>query len=90
MKTLKGWITMSCLVATLILSTINANAGVIIGGATSEPCTDTTVKVEKIDYGVIIGGLVGVIIGGFTNTGVIIGGLTVDTPTTNCGVIIGG
>jgi hypothetical protein len=90
MKTLKGWITTSCLVATLMLSTMNANAGVIIGGVTSEPCTDTTSKVGKIDYGVIIGGLVGVIIGGFANTGVIIGGLVDETPTTNCGVIIGG
>lgn len=90
MKTLKGWITTSCLVATLMLSTMNANAGVIIGGAIDEPCTVDAEKDVKVDYGVIIGGLVGVIIGGFANTGVIIGGLVDETPTTNCGVIIGG
>ena len=72
-----------------MLSTMNANAGVIIGGLTDQPCTDNTAKLGKIDYGVIIGGLVGVIIGGFTNTGVIIGGIK-DTSTINCGVIIGG
>ena len=91
MNTLKGWITTGCLVAMLTLSTMTANAGVIIGGATSEPCSDTTTKVGKVDYGVIIGGLVGVIIGGgFASTGVIIGGGLADTSTTNCGVIIGG
>jgi hypothetical protein len=90
MKTLKGWITTGCLVAMLTLSTMNANAGVIIGGAVDQPCTVNADKQVKVDYGVIIGGLVGVIIGGFANTGVIIGGLSVDTTTTNCGVIIGG
>lgn len=85
MRTLKGWITTTCLVAMLMLSTTAAKAdGVIIGGRDTSPCT-APVKV-KVDYGVIIGGLTGVIIGGFT--GVIIGGLT-DTPV-DCGVIIGG
>ena len=88
MKTLKGWITTTCLALTLMVSTTFAD-GVIIGGVAQaqDNCTTTTAKVDKYNFGVIIGGLTGVIIGGFT--GVIIGGLN-DTSTTNCGVIIGG
>ena len=95
MKTLKGWITTSFLAITLIVSTMPANAGVIIGGGdlttTIDNCTASSTKVGKLDFGVIIGGLTGVIIGGFT--GVIFGGGFTDTDTTstqNCGVIIGG
>ncbi len=87
MTTLKGWITTTFLAVTLILSTMTANAGVIIGGADlTSTCSETTGKAVKVDYGVIIGGITGVIIGGFT--GVIIGGLTsFDTTPTDCGVI---
>ena len=74
MRTLKGWITTTCLVAMLMVSTMTANAGVIIGGVAEQPCTDTTTTKEaKVDYGVIIGGLV-----------------STEKPAENCGVIIGG
>ena len=92
MNILKGWITLTVLLATLLTSTMSTNAGVIIAGRGDQqtnPCTEPTIqKVDGgSDIGVIIGGLVGVIIGGFT--GVIIGGVTSDGPT-DCGVIIGG
>jgi len=101
MRTLKGWITTTCLAVLVLISATTANAGVIIGGLADQPCTETKGKVAKADFGVIIGGLVntGVIIGGLTGTGVIIGGLTgviigglgsTDEPVVNCGVIIGG
>ena len=101
MRTLKGWITTTCLAAMLSISAMTANGGVIIGGLVDQPCTDTKTEIEKVDSGVIIGGLTGtgVIIGGLgATTGVIIGGLTgviigglgsTDEPV-NCGVIIGG
>ena len=85
MRTLKGWITTTCLVAMLMLSTTAAKAdGVIIAGRDTSPCT-APVKVT-VDYGVIIAGITGVIIAGFT--GVIIAGAT-DGPV-DCGVIIAG
>src|SRR6187399_2542175 len=102
MRTLKGWITTTCLAALLSISVSTANGGVIIGGLIDQPCTDDTKgKVAKTDIGVIIGGIAGtgVIIGGLTGTGVIIGGLTgviigglgsTDETAVNCGVIIGG
>ncbi|MEP7148864.1 MAG: hypothetical protein ABI857_08270 [Acidobacteriota bacterium] len=87
MNTLRGWITTTCLVAMLMVSTMTANAGVIIIGATEEPCTPAADTEAKIDYGVIIAGFTGVIIAGFT--GVIIAGATSE-PVDNCGVIIAG
>lgn len=91
MKTLKGWITTTALVATMMISTMTANAGIIIAGRgdqPTEPCTEPTTKVEThIDGGIIIGGLTGIIIAGFT--GIIIGGVTSDGPV-DCGIIIGG
>jgi hypothetical protein len=111
MKTIKGWIPTGILTATLLLSATAANAGVITGGLTtdpSDPCTvdqqvSRRVPNQKLDWGVITGGLTGVITGGFTGvitggfTGVITGGLTgiivtdlkSDDPV-NCGVITGG
>jgi len=91
MNTLKGWITTLVLALTLMTSTAVANTGVIIGGrGDNQPCTPP-IK-ESVDNGVIIGGLTGVIIGGFAATiGVIIGGIIpVEEPVENCGVIIGG
>lgn len=90
MNTLKGWITTTCLASMLMLSTVSANAGVIIGGfnePTTTPCTDTTIKTQADLGGIIIGGLTGIIIGGFT--GIIIGGVRTE-PVENCGIIIGG
>ena len=89
MRKYKGWITTTCLVSMLMVSTMTANAGVIIAGATAPtptPCTEKSTN-EKVDYGVIIAGITGVIIAGFT--GVIIAGVTTE-PTEECAVIIAG
>ena len=92
MNALKGWISTTCMLAVVMLSTLPVNAGVILGGLSQQPstppCTEPT-KVDVKDYlgGVIIGGFTGVIIGGFT--GVIIGG-AFETPSENCGIIYGG
>ena len=85
MNTLKGWITTTLLGTMLAVSTTTANAGIIIAGATNDPCTQTTTK-EKVDSGIIIAG-VGIIIAGFT--GIIIAGATTE-PNTDCGIIIAG
>ena len=94
-KIFKGWIPTTVLAATLLFGSTVANAGdgVIIGGFAGGQ-GQCTVGDQKIDSGVIIGGLKGVIIGGLT--GVIIGGFNggiivtdVKAPV-NCGVIIGG
>jgi hypothetical protein len=89
MRTLKGWITTTCLVATLMVSTATANTGVIIAGRNQPapvPCTEPGKDDVKYDVGVIIAGI-GVIIAGFT--GVIIAG-AVDEGPIDCGVIIAG
>lgn len=95
MNTLKGWITLTVLISTLMLSTMTANAGVIIAGlgdTTTSTCTETgngkgdATKSGDLG-GVIIAGLGGVIIAGLT--GIIIAGAT-DEPNTNCGIIIAG
>jgi hypothetical protein len=91
MTSFKGWITTTFLAASLSLSAVPASAGVIIGGGEFVPraCTETTtIKEVKADVGIIIGGLTGIIIGGFT-VGIIIGGVA-DVPTQDCGIIIGG
>lgn len=98
MKTIKGWIPTGILTATLLVSATAANAGVITGGLTTDPTDPCTVEKkvdQKMDWGVITGGLTGVITGGLA--GVITGGLTgiivtdykSDDPV-NCGVITGG
>ena len=89
MTTLKGWITTTCLVAMLMVSTMTVNAGIIIAGATEStppPCTEKSGK-EKIDYSIIIAGITGIIIAGFT--GIIIAGATAE-PVEECGIIIAG
>ncbi|PYS99590.1 MAG: hypothetical protein DMF63_10915 [Acidobacteria bacterium] len=89
MKTLKGWITTTCLVAMLMVSTMTANAGIIIAGAV-DPCTDsTTAKTGKLNSGIIIAGLTGIIIAGFTGI-IIAGGTSTEVPTESCGIIIAG
>lgn len=88
MNTLKGWITTTVIVAILALSTTQANAGIIIAGATDNPtpCTETT-KSDFAKDGIIIAGLTGIIIAGLT--GIIIAGAA-DEGNTNCGIIIAG
>jgi hypothetical protein len=95
MKTLKGWITTTCLAVTLVFSAMPVNAGIIVGGRTISD--DTCKETAKVDSagGIIVGGFTGIIVGGLT--GIIVGGLTgiivggpADTPTVNCGIIVGG
>ena len=97
MKTLKGWITTTCLATILMVGTLTANAGIIVGGRTAEDdlCKEPTNEDVRVRGGIIVGGLGGIIVGGFT--GIIVGGLTgiivggaVDTPPVNCGIIVGG
>jgi hypothetical protein len=90
MRTVKGWIATTFLALSLVVSTVPANAGVIIGGfAENKPQTCEQSATAQMKTGVIIGGFtVGVIIGGVI--GVIIGGFSNDREATNCGVIIGG
>ena len=86
MRVLKGWITTTVLMATLMVSTASANGGIIIAGLnqpTPAPCTET--RDDKSDIGIIIAG-VGIIIAGFT--GIIIAGGAEETP--DCGIIFGG
>jgi hypothetical protein len=94
MKTLKGWITTTCLATVLMVCTLTANAGIIVGGRTGgeDVCKEPT---EGVKGGIIVGGLGGIIVGGFT--GIIVGGLTgiivggaIDPPPVNCGIIVGG
>jgi hypothetical protein len=90
MKTLKGWITTTCLVAMLLVSTITANAGIIFGGnGLNEPvnnnCRET--NIQKVSE-TTSDNLVGIIFGGFV--GIIFGGNLVDQPVENCGIIFGG
>ena len=88
MRKLKGWITTTCLAAMIAVSTLNANGGVIITGATSpEPTPCTKAEKGKVDYGVIIAGVTAVIIAGFT--GIIIAGVTSE-PVEECAIIIAG
>lgn len=82
MKNIKNVSAAITLIAVMAFGTTFANAGIIIGGVTSENPCEQTVK-----PGIIIGGLTGIIIGGLT--GIIIGGATDDTPV-DCGIIIGG
>ena len=90
MTTLKGWITTTFLVLSLMISTTGANAGIIIAGE-MDTCTEPT-KVEapatQDDLGgIIIAGITGIIIAGLT--GIIIAGAA-EEPQTNCGIIIAG
>jgi hypothetical protein len=92
MNTLKGWIATTFLLATITLSAVPANAGIIFGGsrATTDPCTEVTKdSTNSADLGgVIYGGLTSVVSG---LTGIIFGGsLSGSEPVQNCGIIYGG
>lgn len=97
---MRGWIPTGLLAATLLFGS-TANAGVITGGLTEDPC-----KIEKettkMDSGVITGGITGVITGGFgvitggfgvitgglVGTGIIVTDLSKDEAPVNCGIIV--
>lgn len=88
MKTVKQLIAAFTMAGIIILSTSFANAGIIVAGAkkdtSSQACGQST---GKTNSGIIVAGFVGIIVAGFT--GIIVAG-AVDSPTTNCGIIVAG
>lgn len=92
MRKLKSIAATATMMAVIVLSTTFANAGIIVAGfdrdttkTTSEqPCTEPT---EKPDWGIIVAGFTGIIVAGFT--GIIVAG-AVETPSTECGIIVAG
>jgi hypothetical protein len=86
MKNITNTLRAATMLAIIAFGTTFAHAGIIIGGAKAEtdPCK------QKVDNGIIIGGITGIIIGGLT--GIIIGGAIDSKPTepVDCGIIIGG
>lgn len=86
MKNLRNLMTGFVLAAILMLGVGTANAGILMSDLKETAPQTCTEPETKIDYGVIVTGLVGVIVTGFT--GVIVTG-AVDT-NTECGVIVTG
>lgn len=72
-----------------------ANAGILLGDATMPSCTEAPGKGEKVNSGILIGDLTGIITAGFTGiitagfTGIITAGATDNGPV-NCGIITAG
>ncbi|HMO80054.1 MAG TPA: hypothetical protein PKD24_04615 [Pyrinomonadaceae bacterium] len=84
MTKLRGYIPTMTMMAVMLLGTTFATASVNrTETRTPQPCVETTK--EKVNWGVIIAGLMGRV-----NWGVIIAGMTSDKTTVNCGVIIAG
>ena len=89
MKTLKGWITLTVLLAVLLIPTTGVNAGIIVTGRSmscTEPNTGKEMDQKTALGGVIVTGLVGIIVTGLT--GIIV--LGASEPTENCGIIVTG
>ncbi len=72
MKNLRNLIAAVTLMAVLVMGSISANAGILLGDLKGN--SDTCANDTKVDSGIIIGGFTGIIIGGFT--GIIIGGVS--------------
>jgi hypothetical protein len=84
MKTIKGWITTTFLIAAIAVSATTANAGILVGNISSDqPCTQPT---GKIDLDSVTTTFVGILIGNLT--GILVGNLTTP-PVENCGIIVG-
>lgn len=89
LKSIAAAITMMTVIA---FSTTFANAGIIVAGfdrdttktTSEEPCTEPT---GKPDWGIIVAGYGGIIVAGFV--GIIVAG-AVETPSTECGIIVAG
>jgi hypothetical protein len=87
MKNLKKLIATLTLTGIIILSTTNAQAGLMMSdltdGDTPNPCTEKVEKTDtKVDHGIIVN-LTGIIV---NLTGIIVN-FTKDTPT-DCGIIV--
>ena len=76
MRNLKGWITTTFLMIALATATTSATAGIIVGNrSVSEGTTTPCVKpIDKPDWGIIVGNVVGIIVGNLT--GIIVGNVT--------------
>ena len=84
MRKLRGYIPTMTMIAVMLFGTTFANASIMkIEPRSPQTCTETSPR--KIDWGVIIAGLMGRV-----DWGVIIAGATGEKSTTNCGVIIAG
>lgn len=85
MKTLRGWIPAGFFAIVMLLGVTVANAGIIVGGNTTDPedpCTDPTTSTTLLDAAT------GIIVGGSSYTGIIV---VDNTSTTDlCGIIVGG
>lgn len=94
MRNLKNTIAAAAMFAILVFGTTFANAGIIVAGLTetNDPCVE---KTEKVDWGIIVAGVTGIIVAGFTGTGdvdrsgIIVAGFSKDIPV-NCGIIVAG
>ncbi len=87
MTKLRGYIPTMLMLVTLMFGTTAANAGIIVGGRTSEETPSTTtlsgVLIDIVTFattGIIVGGRDGIIVGG--RDGIIVGGRD--------GIIVGG
>ena len=66
MKHLKNTVAAITLLAVIAFGTTFANAGIIVAGFNEKeetPCTETT-RTEKMDWGIIVAGLRGIIVAG--------------------------
>jgi hypothetical protein len=85
MKTVKGWISTTFIIATLVFATTPANAGIIVGNLASgnqkPPC-----EITKTDWAIIVGNLTGIIVGNLT--GIIVGNIA-ETPVQSCAISVG-
>ena len=88
MKSLKGWITTTFIIALIGISASSTNAGIIFGGSLNQspstPCTQvegqkTSGQTSDGTIGSLLDGLVGIIFGG-----------SVSYDNTECGIIFGG
>jgi hypothetical protein len=86
-KNIVATITLAVIIAS---SATFANAGILLGDATQPSCTQTqdTKGTERVNSGILIGDLTGIVIFGFT--GIVIFGAAPDQGPVNCGIVIFG
>jgi hypothetical protein len=95
MTNFKNIVAAITLTVILASSATFANAGILLGDATQPSCTQAPDKGEKVNSGILLGDLTGIITAGLTGiitagfTGIITAGKTSDGPV-NCGIITAG
>lgn len=101
MKNLKNTISAAALLAVLAFGSTFAHAGIIVAGREDGLVTRTTDQVcneksDKINWGIIVAGVTGIIVAGFTGgadgdrSGIIVAGLTDSDTTDRGGIIVAG